>query len=296
MLMTTESMGTQVDRLKEALKGREVDDRFATKQVDINQFYGTEPNFAEQELYTGYVSQARLTRKDADSVALLGLVDEVRKQQASPTAMRGDITSLMAKRGDEVGLTSSGGVEITIAGKVVPDKSPDELRDLALIYMLRFGAFAGSNDSKSDDPVIVGASLVIHTLYRDNATYEAETRLYGSIADAIVSGQWQQGKPADRSLTGDVLASRKYMEEIKRYEGVDYTVRSKVAQLRSHIRVTYAEAVAIMLLCATILAAVAMNGQAIIASSQTLAAWSALAILLYLSGRLIWLQAYSSAL
>lgn len=276
---------------------------FVVKKLGPESFFGSSKSSIEQHLWEKSVAEAGaqpdLHRFVEDVVALQSGHSEV-----SHVSMQ----EFMRSKGAQVGTRLNnrgmhvldvklkiGGVQRTIDLDPVPDvatqRSNSALQDLAVILMLRFGAFADNIDNGLDrgpklstgTRIIMSANLIIDFLFDNHDRQNARLSLHKRMSDATKQFD-KDGQPATLEQAQDLL------QEIRKLESAARVTQQKAKSVRTHTLWIVVESVCICILAITLLVVVWMKGGLVLATHRTVPWIASLCLLMYCLARMAWLH------
>lgn len=273
--------------LRLALKQRQPVINFGDDdEVSARTFFGTARSSLEARL-----ADVPVREEDRGTAVRAFVLDIVSMQSSPDTPTHAEVSRYMHDNGHSIASRFDAAREVQepvvkVGGEEVPlsirdgtvGQSESATHDLAILLLLRFGAFEGI-DYSDETRKVIGANLAIDFLFDDAFAENARAKLRRSMANV-------NHDEHDDHLT----SANENLAETRRLEGAERVVRAKTARVRSATRMVVFENVSALVLATTLVVVAWWKGGALLATHRT-AAWAASAsIFTYIVSRAIWLH------
>jgi len=256
------------------------------REISAGLFFGSARSIIEAKLYAQ--TGAEEGQADAaDEEALKRFVDEITGMQSDPATTHEAIAKhLVAKKysltiADAQGETD-GVLAVSLGPRTVrmPEPQSDSgIKDLALVLLLRFGAFQGGEGNATigdGTRAVLGANLVFAFLFKGVHEENAQASLRASMVST--GGADYIGK------AGELLTSTRHLE------GAERVVSDNLRSVRAATRTVVMESASITVLAATLLLVVWLRGGVVLSSHRTGPWIASVCILMYILARMLWLH------
>jgi hypothetical protein len=269
-------MSDSTDRLKKALAESMPSRAFEgvdAGKVAVSMFYGSSINPFESVLFREVRVAAAAS---AEQTPVMDFILAVRDRQGARGQMHNDMTKFLAARKDSLSIDTEGNLVIHNGEHARTLSGAHEHADtLAILYMLRFGAFHSADDT---DIALTGAVAALVYLFKGTLFVNAQNALYTSIS-RLMTERADDVDNADNSLL-----------KTRELEGNTKIAKEKTLQELTHARSTLLESATVGVLAITLLVCVWLRGMDVVTHNRTAAIAGTVAIFLYLSSRMVWLH------